>query len=139
MSSEIEVAVKIGKVKLKAFHKNNESEYLELKSAFETLGVKLEKDPINSSYLNKHLRAITTHHGDKSFIRYMGEDLGNTNKDQVELAAFILGICYLYPFSSFVDSILPYLNDITNENLGFMDFHDYARKLYSIYKPENYF
>lgn len=128
---EILMAIKIGQLKLGDIF---ETHKLPLIEALNALGVKWEKDAVNHSYCNQHLKTLFPHYGDASLLRYVLSIDVNSKQDLRELSAFMLGICYMYPVRSFVDEILPLINKKLNWDMDIFTFHVQAREMYDTFK-----
>lgn len=106
MSSEIELAIKLGK--LIYFPEDYGSK--QLAKTIEILDVRLDICPKRDIDLSFHLRTLVEHCGDISFQRFIEEKLKDIAEDtegygywsKEQLAFFIRGIGYLYPPSSMI-------------------------------------
>lgn len=103
-SSEIELAIKIGKARLKP--ERQDPQFL---ATLSRLGINLDKEQLSQVERSRDLQSLTTHGGDNSFVH-----LAQQYKDMGALqhfCYFIWGINYLYPSSS-MPFILPEFNRI---------------------------
>lgn len=135
-SSEIELAIKLGKARLEP--DNYESK--ELIRCLKFVDIDLSKDPAGDLSLSKCLRAFTEHAGDKSLIKFIEEcskEVTSTfdnewmNKYRFKrMCFFILGINYLYPASSKEYGIVKAWNETLGLNLDLRGYWDWARETY---------
>jgi hypothetical protein len=104
MSSEIEMAIKIGKL----IYNPEDYGSKQLAKTIALLDVHLEVKPKQGYHLSLNLRTLVEHRGDISFKRFIEEKLANIAEDtngydfyeMEQLAYFIRGIGYLYPPTS---------------------------------------
>ena len=103
VSSEIEMAIKIGKARLRP--ERTDPQFL---ATLSKLGINLDKELWASDVtLSPDLRALTTHGGDNSIIRFAKRCCADNNDADWEY--FMWGICYLFPVAS-MNSLLFYTN-----------------------------
>jgi hypothetical protein len=132
MSSEIELAIKLGRCILNPEHYESKV----LKKTLDELGINI----YNNDRINKHLQAFCEHRGDVSLIQYVADFAdGNYFTDKLQcrnLAYFITGLNLLYPMGS-MEYILQewhnYLGEdfITSEWFSIYKIHDWAKQLYA--------
>jgi hypothetical protein len=106
LSSEIEVAIKIGK----AVYLPYDLDSKELINTLNKLDIDLSQRPYHNTHLSQDLRTLVEHKGDVSFQRFIEEHLkdikdsapGGFNElyAKQQLKFFLRGIFYLYPASS---------------------------------------
>ena len=105
-SSEIEMAIKIGKLVYNPEDFNSKR----LAKTIEILDVALNIKPTQDYHVSLLLRPLVEHRGDISFKRFIEEKLANIAEDtegygyyeMERLAYFIRGIGYLYPPTSMI-------------------------------------
>lgn len=104
LSSEILMAIKIGKAKVEPV------KYDKLCNTLSKLDVDIRKDAISDSSLSNDLRMLTTHEGDVSFFRFA--DAAKLDSYVMkDFCYFIHGINYMYPESS-MGPIIEYFNEV---------------------------
>lgn len=103
MTSEIELAIKIGKAKLNPNHHRN----IRLLQTLSKLDINLNTDPTTDSSLSYDLRELCTHGGDISLLNFVREYYNNITDSwyKEQLMFFFTGIAYLYPVSSIIESM----------------------------------
>lgn len=134
-SSEVEIAIKIGEVRLTGRYTGEMGDVKDFKEALIKLGVNLERDPVNNYMLSNGLRALTQHRGDVSYERFL-QSINWEHAHEVKCAAaFLLGIGYIYPPSSMFYNgkclvFNAYLPDGFNNATDIIDLYINARNLY---------
>lgn len=135
-SSEIEIAMKIGQLKLTgnyigSWGTENGSTLIDV---LKSLNVNLDKDPLTEDDLSIGLRKLTMHRGDVSYERFIKSINWNHAHDIEALASFILGIGYIYPPTSLSYNIEYMFNKRLpipfNNNKNITDLYNTARKMY---------
>jgi len=138
MSSEIELAIKLGKL----IYDPTDYGSQQLAKTVEILDVAINIKPTLDYHLSFHLRTLVEHKGDVSFVRFIEEKLSDIAHDtegyaywsMEQLAYFIRGIGYLYPPSSMIwkafDGISKWNPAFTLPGVSNHDeFYAYADKL----------
>lgn len=106
MSSEIELAIKMGDVKLTdSIRGEIPPDVACFKYTLKHLNVDLERDALTDMSLSRVLRVLCTHQGDHSFDRLIDSVSWNKKEDVHMITSFFLGIGYLYPPSSLLSYI----------------------------------
>lgn len=135
-SSEIEIAIKIGEVKLtglitSSWGTQNADTF---KQAIIALGVDYEKDALTDNSLNSGLRALTIHRGDISYERFLKSINWQSYHEVKIAAAFILGLGYIYPVTSIIYNIKylfnTHLPDGYKNSTSISSLYNNARNLY---------
>jgi len=100
-SGEIEIAIKIGQIKLTgSFTASYGGQVRDFITYITLLGVDMFKDAIYDSQLSPGIRTIVAHRGDISYERFFKSINWDSAYEVKCVAAFLLGIGYIYPVTS---------------------------------------
>lgn len=136
MSSEIELAIKIGEIKLTGkLRGNSPQEATKFELVLKRLYVDITQDALTSKSLSEPLRTLVIHRGDKSFDKLIEDTKWDDYWDLMNMASFLLGIGYLYPPSSLESYVRYHLKDNFPEKYrdinNLEDLYRIAREMYN--------